>query len=71
MQFPQFCPIIVKVTVAKASIPQGTGSEKPVGSCSDKVISLKELEKLDGHYLKVAEILLGSSPQRQAVWLPQ
>jgi hypothetical protein len=54
-------PKIVKVSVAKASIPK-VRSEKPVGSCSDKVISEEELQKLDGHYLEVAEILLGTHP---------
>ena len=67
---PTVLPKIVKVTVAKASIPKvravgscaGTTSVRGTGSCSDKVISLEELEKLNGHYLKVAEILLGTHP---------
>ena len=46
-------PKIVKVSIPKVRI------EKPVGSCSDKVISLEELQKLDDHYLEVARTLLG------------
>jgi hypothetical protein len=35
---------------------------KAVGSCSDRVISAEELEKLKGHYLTVAQTLLGTHP---------
>jgi len=52
---------IVAPKIVKVSIPK-VRSEKFVGSCSDKVISLEELQKLDGHYFEVAQTLLGVHP---------
>jgi len=52
----------VKVVPAASptiSIPK-VREAKAVGSCSDRVISQAELEKLNGHYLKVAETLMGT-----------
>jgi hypothetical protein len=54
-----------KPVTAKAQAPRVLKTkDQAVGSCSDRVISSAEVQKLTGHYLKVAETLLGAHPIR-------
>jgi hypothetical protein len=54
--------VATKVCASKVSIPKVREVKAITGSCSDRVISEEELAKLQGHYLKVAETLLGVHP---------
>lgn len=51
-------PVTAKVQAPRVLKPK----DQVVGSCSDRVISEAELQKLKGHYLEVAETLLGTHP---------